>query len=181
MPGAIERFWAKVNKDGPNGCWIWTGATKSKTPTLAYGHLRADGRYWGAHKYSYQQIAGRPIPHGHHLDHLCRNPRCVNPDHLEPVTCRENVLRGIGPAARQSRQSHCKRGHALAGDNLVINGRHRNCRTCIRLIVKAKYDPQKRSAYMKQWLASRSDDYRQRQKEYARLAYQRRRGLAATP
>ena len=73
-----------------------------------------------------------------YLDHLCRNTICVNPDHLEIVTPRENVLRGFGPTAIKARQTHCKKVlHPLSGDNLYLkngkNGVERHCRECERV------------------------------------------------
>lgn len=70
-------------------CWVWTGAKQS----AGYGALRVDGRVVLAHRHAYEQAVG-PIPAGLQLDHLCRVTDCVNPEHLEPVTNRENVLRG---------------------------------------------------------------------------------------
>jgi hypothetical protein len=81
------RFDAKVDRSDPDGCWLWTGTLRS-----GYGRFRADGRLVQAHRYSYERAVG-PIPADRQLDHLCRVRRCVNPDHLEPVTPSENVLR----------------------------------------------------------------------------------------
>ena len=64
------------------------------------------------------------------LDHLCRNTRCVNPEHLEAVTQRENILRGIGFAARQARQENCIHGHAFTPENTYVHKGHRYCRAC---------------------------------------------------
>jgi HNH endonuclease len=91
-----ERFWAKINKGGPipehrsdlGPCWLWTAATN-----YGYGVFRIDRRSIYAHRYAYELLVG-PIPDGLQLDHLCRVPPCVNPTHLEPVTHRENILRG---------------------------------------------------------------------------------------
>lgn len=107
MPTADERFWGKVNKAGPEPtnswdgtpltgrCWLWTGATSGP----GYGNFQEkheNGRpHWiGAHRYSYQTVVGS-IPDGLTLDHLCRRPACVNPDHLEPVTKAENTRREL--------------------------------------------------------------------------------------
>lgn len=94
IPSPIhERFWAKVNKT--ETCWLWTGAKIGKGygmfwigPTLRSEHFSV------AHRYAYQLLVG-PIPHKKQLDHLCRVKLCVNPKHLEPVTNRENCMRGI--------------------------------------------------------------------------------------
>lgn len=97
----VDRFWAKVDKAGPisphrpdlGPCWLWTGALKK-----GYGHFcsqarRDRPRTWiGAHRWAYEAMVG-PIPADLELDHLCRNPPCVNPGHLEPVTSAENLRR----------------------------------------------------------------------------------------
>lgn len=73
-----------------SGCWIWQGSVSNT------GYGRIGSRY--AHRVSYERSNG-PIPDGLTIDHLCRTTLCVNPDHLEPVTHRENVLRGMSPGA----------------------------------------------------------------------------------
>lgn len=80
----LERFWSKVEKTPT--CWLWTGA---KHP---HGYGQFDKR--GSHRVSFEFFYG-PIRAGMVLDHLCRNPSCVNPKHLEQVTHRENIKRGI--------------------------------------------------------------------------------------
>jgi hypothetical protein len=105
-----------------NGCWRWTGLISNS----GYGRL---GRHY-AHRYVYE-LCGELIPEGFKLDHLCRNTYCVNPAHLEPVTHRENTLRGISAAAENAVKTHCKRGHELSGHNLLLDNRgHRQCREC---------------------------------------------------
>jgi HNH endonuclease len=82
------------------------------------------------HRLVYHFTIG-PLPRGLQIDHRCRNPACANVRHLDVVTCRENLMRGDTPAARNAAKSHCKRGHRLAGANLYRyrDGR-RSCRMC---------------------------------------------------
>lgn len=120
---AEDRFWPKVDKTPT--CWIWTGARHG----MGYGNFFAT-KYMLAHRFSYE-LANGPIPDGLTLDHLCRNRLCVNPDHLEPVTIRENLMRGIGPSAIAARTTHCPKGHEYSGLNIywAKNGK-RICRLC---------------------------------------------------
>lgn len=99
------RFWPNVRVDD-SGCWLWAPAA----PNGTYGRFRALGRRVGAHRVAYTALKG-PIPDGLELDHLCRRPPCVNPAHLEPTTHRENVLRGVAPAALVHKSTTCGRGH----------------------------------------------------------------------
>lgn len=122
-----ERFWAKVQKT--DGCWNWIGAMSID----GYGRMLRGGKNVNAHRIAYELLVG-PIPSGLTLDHLCRNRKCVNPSHLEPVTRGENVLRGESPSAIHARKTHCAYGHAFDADNTirrVIRGRSaRICRAC---------------------------------------------------
>lgn len=123
-----ERFWQKVEKIPEVTCWLWTGAAVP----LGYGHFWNGTRSVPAHRFSYELHVGE-IPSGLQIDHLCRVPACVNPQHLEPVTGRENTLRGVSFAAKNAAVTHCPKGHAYAGDNLRYAGRGRYCRECHRL------------------------------------------------
>jgi hypothetical protein len=112
---------------GPD-CWEWVGSRDK----AGYGQIARKRRLYRAHRFVYEQHKG-PIPNGLDLDHLCRNRGCVNPAHLEPVTRRENVLRGQGLPAANAAKTHCSKGHPFIDGNLVANSlRHgwRLCRTC---------------------------------------------------
>ncbi len=108
----------------PTGCWIWQGYLDSQ----GYGRFQMDGTSWPAHRASYTLHKG-PIPDGLTLDHLCRVRACVDPDHLEPVTLRENQLRS---PLLFGNKTHCVHGHPLSGKNLYRRGNRRHCRTCGR-------------------------------------------------
>lgn len=113
--------------DASGDCWEWT-ATRSEG---GYGRYNHEGRLQAAHRVVWELLVG-PIPKGHTLDHLCRNRGCVNPDHLEPVTMRENTLRGYGISAENARKTHCKNGHLFDADNTYYEGTWRRCKACIR-------------------------------------------------
>jgi hypothetical protein len=104
-------------------CWNWTGNISSQ------GYARAGQKF--AYRIIYEFVFGQ-IPKGLQLDHLCRNRKCVNPDHLEPVTCKINVLRGESPAAQNAKKTHCKSGHPLDGENLKKTHNRRICKECDR-------------------------------------------------
>jgi len=128
----MQRFWSKVNKT--DTCWLWTACIQ----TGGYGLSWYNGRNVLAHRLSYELLKGE-IPKGLTIDHLCRVRHCVNPDHLEVVTNKENVLRGEGLSAINSRKTHCKRGHPLSGDNLYRHPKgERHCRACKKLRGKLK-------------------------------------------
>jgi hypothetical protein len=132
--GIEKHFNARV-AISPNGCWEWTGLL-GKT---GYGRFTLKHRkIFYAHRVAWLVIARRRIPVGKQLDHLCRNRRCVNPDHLEVVTSRENTMRGENFCARQARQTHCIRGHAFNEVNTYINPNNgeRHCRKCACIIQK---------------------------------------------
>jgi hypothetical protein len=112
-----------------SGCWEWTGA-HTKT---GHGHINIAGRYRGVHVVMYEIKVG-PVPDGMELDHLCRNPPCCNPDHLEPVTHLVNVDRGQSPMIVAHLAGTCTKGHSLAEEACYRKGTNRvvYCRACRR-------------------------------------------------
>lgn len=115
-----ERFWQKVVPDPDTECWEWCGCVMRN----GYGQFRHEGRVQPAHRVAWDLLRG-PIPDGLHVDHLCRNRRCVNPAHLEPVTQAENNRRVA------ALRTHCKHGHPFDERNTYVyrDGR-RKCRAC---------------------------------------------------
>lgn len=109
-------------------CWILSGAQRNGYAVIRYG-----GRVVQAHRLAYEVYVG-PIPEGLQLDHLCRQRACANPAHLEPVTPRENTLRGESISAGYAKRTHCKHGHELTSENVYTypTGNARACRTCHR-------------------------------------------------
>jgi hypothetical protein len=150
LPGESWKafFWRRVNQNGPvpahrpelGPCWVWKGSIGSN----GYANIIAgpDGTRRRPHVISYLALVG-PIAPGLDIDHLCRNTACLNPRHLEAVTHRVNMLRGVNACAVHARKTHCKHGHALTPENVYVrldNG-GRQCRTCnhIRESRRAKW------------------------------------------
>ena len=117
------RLWGRVDEVGE--CWEWQGARRDH----GYGHLQVDGRWVGAHRLAYELTIG-PIPDGLVLDHLCRNPPCVRPDHLEAVRQRENLARGNTVVASALTRTHCPNGHPRTPANTVMDQGKRRCIPC---------------------------------------------------
>ena len=115
-------FWMRVSVGHDAGCWLWEGRREKGGYPIA-----CDGsRSVLAHRMAYRAFRGE-IPAGLQLDHLCRTRHCVNPEHLEAVTARENVLRSTGLAAVNAQKTECPYGHALAAV-----GQRRVCLVCRR-------------------------------------------------
>jgi hypothetical protein len=133
QPTALERWESKVDKTGD--CWLWTGGLDR----YGYGKFYLQYRTLIAHRVGYEFLVG-PIRDGDELDHTCHkrdsgcipsscmHRRCVNPDHLEPLTRADHVLRTAEGGTR------CRHGHRYTEENTYwrSNGR-RECRTCRRI------------------------------------------------
>lgn len=136
-----QRFWSKVSPEPLTGCWLWAAADDG----AGYGvYGVGTGRIAKAHRVAYLAMVGA-IPDGLELDHLCRVRCCVNPEHLEPVTRRENVRRSPLAMNKDGGQTnraktHCPKGHAFDEENTLLahktnpNGREtvaRRCKACV--------------------------------------------------
>lgn len=134
---SLDRIFAKVNMAaaapeyapylGP--CWTWNGAKDA----YGYGVVTRSDRCYKVHRLTYAAHFG-PIPDDRQIDHLCRVRECCNPNHLEAVDQRTNLLRGAGPSAKHAAKTHCVRGHEFNAENTIIrkNG-SRWCRACGRV------------------------------------------------
>lgn len=137
------RLWQRVDKNGPvptyrpglGPCWLWTAWLDRQ----GYGHIAVEDLPLSrlAHRAVYELLRG-PIPNGLTLDHLCRVRRCVNPDHLEPVTLLENQARiprwVHSSASPNTRRSHCAAGHPYTTESTYHYFRNgtprRACKIC---------------------------------------------------
>lgn len=132
LPGPAK-VWNSVMRHrrvDPSGCWIYTGYCDRD----GYGYTHVNRKTTKVHRWIYEQVVAS-IPPQYQIDHLCRNPSCFNPDHLEAVTPLENTLRSNSLSAQNARRTHCRKGHPLSGSNLLIEigrtGRpQRRCREC---------------------------------------------------
>jgi len=116
-----DKLWSKIIVN--NDCWLWQGCVKN-----GYGWISRNQRQYYVHRYVFESLVGN-IPDGLELDHLCRNRNCVNPDHLEPVTKRENILRGFGTGAQNARKRYCSKGHLFSHRHKSTG--YKYCRTCL--------------------------------------------------
>ena len=127
----IERLKNSFQVNQSTGCWEWNRARNKH----GYGVYYVSKDRYLAHRVMYSLYKGQPSV-VNHIDHLCRNPRCINPAHLEDVPPAVNIMRGVGFGAVNAAKTHCPRGHLLDGDNTIKSLRTRSkasgraCRAC---------------------------------------------------
>lgn len=119
----VERFWGKVEKT--DACWNWKAGISAST----YPIFWFDGKQRLAHRIAYE-ITNGEISKGMVIDHLCSNRLCVRPDHLDPVTQRENIKRSSNHVAKKILQTHCINNHPFDKKNTYSWNGHRTCRIC---------------------------------------------------
>lgn len=151
----LDRFWSLI--ESRESCWLWRHPLKT-----GYGQFTADGRKVSAHRFAYEAFIGS-IPEGMQIDHLCRVPRCVNPQHLEPVTAAENTHRGNAPTMIKKREriasGTCPSGHSATRWSEAQRG----CRQCaIERPVSAE-ETRRRA----EWQAANRDQIRDRMRAWA--------------
>lgn len=151
----IELSWRiqkKISPEPNSGCWLWTAATDKDGYGQAY--MPVGPRLQKAHRVVYEFYKGA-IPEGLTLDHSCRTPGCVNPDHLEPATQKVNTLRGTSFAATNALKPICCNGHSLADAYVARRpqGDARICRQC-----RNAYERKHRPIYRARIRAERKGD-----------------------
>jgi HNH endonuclease len=112
------------------------------------GYVQVEWKLWNEskcsirflHRLAWEKWNGKKMPEGMQIDHLCRNRACMNPNHLEAVSPRENTLRSpTSPPAINARKTECKHGHALSETNTRVDQGKRSCRKCRCLSSMAYY------------------------------------------
>jgi hypothetical protein len=142
MTNLAERFESKYERIPFSGCWIWL----AHLDRYGYGVFSIKHRCTSAHKFPYERLFGK-VPRTLELDHLCRVRCCVNPDHLEAVTHRVNMLRG-----KIALQTICKHGHPFDEKNTYTFNGKRACRIC-KARLSREYQQRQKAKLIEQGLS----------------------------
>lgn len=128
-----SRLFDKSMPEPNTGCFIWTGSLF----TGDYGRMWVRDKQIMAHRISYFIYKGK-IPEDFVIDHICNNPSCINPEHLEAKTQKDNSNRCVGsPTTVNAQKTHCIRGHEFSDENTK---RGKNGRRCIKCTQKNQHD-----------------------------------------
>lgn len=159
-----DRFWSKV-EPGENGCLEWTASHNGR----GYGRCQINNRMRPAYHWTYEWNGG-VIPDGMEIDHICENPKCVNPSHLEAVTPTENKHRRIG------RTSQCRRGHEYTDANTYIcKDGDRRCRECMRMVQREYYTGRWEDDSRKEYVAAWEEQHKKDRRAYKAEWYKRKK------
>lgn len=138
------RFFRFIYYEPNTGCWLWAGGMAGGNKKPEYGAFAINAKKLVyAHRFSYKLHKGI-IPLGFQIHHICKTKLCVNPDHIEMVTQKENMLKEDGCAAKQFRKTHCHRGHLFNKENTWLEKhkdgsiKARHCRFCHKLIERKR-------------------------------------------
>ena len=138
----IQRFWAKVDRSGPDDCWLWKASTDGR-----YGEFWLSGGKQKAHRVAWSIANGKPFPPDMLACHTCDRPACVNPSHIFVGTMSDNILDAVAKGRWVNPISHgtkrrlkraCVHGHEYTPENTYVDKRgRRNCRICKRTHLRA--------------------------------------------
>jgi hypothetical protein len=123
LPHDFVRIMNHVQED-ENGCWNWMISKGGG----GYATTKINNVTVRIHRIIYEHYKGK-IPPDLELDHLCRNRACINPEHLEAVSHRENAVRGISFVAENAAKGQCSNGHPY---DMVDTDGHRRCSICLK-------------------------------------------------
>lgn len=123
----LKRMSNRWDMEEETGCWVW----RPPLHNTGYSQITVRRKKTSGHRAAYMLLKGE-IPHDMVIDHLCRTRACVNPEHMELVTNKENLLRGEGFSAVNAKKTHCPQGHSYSEENTYMLRGYRNCRTCMR-------------------------------------------------
>ena len=142
-----------------SGCWLWQGSLVGD----GYGGIWVDGTMRRVHKVAYEAVYG-PVPTGLVMDHLCRTISCANPDHLEAVTQRTNLMRGNSPSAIHAAKTACP----ICGGEYAkqAGGLRRRCIPCARALGRVR--DRKRYKAKREEIRAKQAAYWKRRKESTR-------------
>ena len=161
MIPAIERFLSKINVV-ENGCWEWTACKNN----YGYGQININSKILRAHRFIYEYYHGMIDPNLT-IDHLCRNRKCVNVNHLEQVSMKINTRRGMSPSGINFRKTHCPQGHEYTPKNTISESGGRRCKICNihRKQVWRKNNLERHKSQQREWWIRNKNKIKQKKRK----------------